>query len=104
MKNSNKLEMQQTILKSNKVLKFLTITLITIAIVTILSSCSQDTSGGNLTDCNCGTVANSTVFNIPENGGVHQFSVVIVKNNCTQVTKQVQKEGNVRPGTQLCNY
>ena len=53
------------------------------------------------TDCNCGTVIESQSFNVL---GQNQFSVIKVKNNCTGIIKQIQRNGVVSIGTNLCNY
>lgn len=52
-------------------------------------------------NCNCGTVIESQSFNVL---GQNQFSVIKVKNNCTGIIKQIQKNGVISVGTNLCNY
>lgn len=69
-------------------------------------SCStEDTSNESSTDCNCGKVTESTSFNVVNGqGGVTVFSVIKIKNNCTDVVTQTQRNGNIAVGSQICNY
>lgn len=92
MKQINKLEMK----------KILT----TILVGVLLFSCtpSESTTPTNTTDCNCGVVVQSMSYNIPDNqGGVITQSTIIVRNNCTQLTKTVSGiSGIVTTGSQWC--
>jgi hypothetical protein len=73
----------------------------------LLFSCtpSEPTPPANTTDCNCGVVVQSVSYNIPDNnGGVLTFSNFIVRNNCTQLTKNVNNvSGVITTGSQWCN-
>jgi hypothetical protein len=73
----------------------------------LLFSCtpSESTPPANTTDCNCGVVVQSVSYNIPDNnGGVLTFSNFIVRNNCTQLTKNVYNvSGVITTGSQWCN-
>ena len=73
-----------------------------------LVGCSTDSTNSNppsTTDCNCGIVVQSMSYNIPDNnGGVLTFSTLIVRNNCTQLTKTVSGvSGVIATGSQWCN-
>ena len=69
-------------------------------------SCStEDNSNDTNTDCNCGKVTESTSFNLVNGqGGVNVFSVIKIKNNCTGVIIQTQRDGNIPVGSQICYY
>jgi uncharacterized protein YkvS len=66
----------------------------------VTASCSQ-LDAPTTTDCKCGTVIESQTFNVL---GSNFFSVVQVKNNCTGIVKQIQKNGVILENTTLCNY
>ena len=79
----------------------------------ILVGCSTDSANvpantnvpNTSTDCNCGVVIQSVSYNIPDNnGGVLTFSNFVVRNNCTQLTKNVNNvSGVITTGSQWCN-
>lgn len=73
--------------------------LLLLLLVTV--SCSQPDAPAPVTDCKCGTVIESVPYNL---FGSSFFSVVTVKNNCTGIMKQIQKNGVILKGTTLCNY
>ena len=64
-----------------------------------LSSCtpSETISEG---DCSCGKVIEASTFQVQGN----HFTVVKVKNNCTGIIMQLQKQGIVTIGTEYCHY
>jgi hypothetical protein len=111
MKQSNREEMERTIKNGKKV--FITIFIIAslIALGAMLFSCTPSDSTHtpnnptNSTNCNCGVVIQSMSYNIPNNnGGVIVQSTIIVRNNCTQITKTVSGiSGVVANGSQWCN-
>jgi hypothetical protein len=70
----------------------------------VTASCSQPDAPAPVTDCKCGTVIESQTYNISGIDGIHYFSVVQVKNNCTGIVKQIQKNGVISKNTTLCNY
>lgn len=74
--------------------------LVLLAIVMISCSTPSEQSETSV-DCKCGVVIDSQSFNVL---GANYFSVIKVKNNCTGVVKQFQKDGVITIGTQLCNY
>jgi hypothetical protein len=92
MKQINKLEMKRVFT--------------TMLLGVLLFSCtpSEPTPPANTTDCNCGVVVQSMSYNIPDNqGGVIVQSTIIVRNNCTQLTKTVSGiSGIVATGSQWC--
>jgi len=67
----------------------------------LLAGCSTPDTSSEVVDCKCGTVIESQKFNVL---GSNQFSVIKVKNNCTGIIKQFQKDGVILEGTTLCNY
>jgi len=71
-------------------------------------SCSTDSNTPTEnppTDCNCGQVIQSSPFNIVNGqGGISVFSVIKIKNNCTGEIVQIQRDGNIPVGVQICNY
>jgi hypothetical protein len=73
--------------------------LLLLLLVTV--SCSQPDAPAPVTDCKCGTVIEAQTFNV---FGSSFFSVLTVKNNCTGIMKQIQKNGVILKGTTLCNY
>ena len=73
-------------------------------LVMSLYSCSKNDRIDNTVNCNCGTVEVSNTFNLAVPGGLHQFSVMTVKNNCSGITKQIQRDGLYSVGNQICNY
>ena len=97
MKQINKLEMKRVFT--------------TMLLGVLLFSCTPSdstpvsNSPTNTTDCNCGVVVQSMSYNIPDNnGGVLTFSNFIVRNNCTQLTKNVNNvPGVITTGSQWCN-
>jgi hypothetical protein len=72
--------------------------------VLLLASCSKPEESVPV-DCKCGVVVQSTSFNVINgNGGVTVLSTIIVRNNCTQLTKTVSNiSGTVKNGSQWCN-
>jgi len=81
-------------------------TTVIMSIVMSLFGCTPSDSSipANTTNCNCGVVVQSMSFNIPDNnGGVIVQSTIIVRNNCTQLTKTVSGiSGTVATGAQWC--
>ena len=77
-----------------------------LAMALVSLSCSTDSnSPSNNNDCACGEVTQSASFNVVNGqGGVDVFSVVKIKNNCTQEIRQTQRSGNIPVGSQICNY
>ena len=78
-----------------------------LAVAVMSLSCSTDNNNPseNPTDCNCGVVTESTSFNVVNGqGGVTVFSVIKIKNNCTDAIIQTQRDGNIPVGSQICNY
>jgi hypothetical protein len=72
----------------------------------LIVGCSTDSANTSTeTNCDCGVVVQSTTYNIPDgNGGVITASNFIVRNNCTQLTKNVYNvSGTIVTGTQWCN-
>ena len=67
----------------------------------VFGSCSQPDAPAPVTDCKCGIVIESVPYNL---FGSSFFSVLTVKNNCTGIMKQIQKNGVILKGTTLCNY
>lgn len=75
---------------------------ILVLLAIVMVSCSTPyTESEAPVDCKCGVVVEAQNFNVL---GANQFTVMTVKNNCTGVFKQVQKNGVIAVGTQLCNY
>lgn len=75
---------------------------ILILAMALMSSCSTDETTN--TDCNCGEVIQSTSFNVVNGqGGVYTFSIIKLKNNCTQEIIDAEVNGVVPVGTQYCN-
>ena len=83
-------------------------TILILALAVMSISCStEDTSIQDpiLTNCDCGQVIQSTSFNVVNGqGGVNVFSVIKIKNNCTDAIIQTQRNGNIPVGSQICNY
>jgi len=83
-------------------------TTVIMSIVMSLFGCtpsdSTPSTPNTSTNCNCGVVVQSMSFNIPDNhGGVIVQSTIIVRNNCTQLTKTVSGiSGTVTTGAQWC--
>ena len=77
-----------------------------LAVAMVSLSCStEDSSSENNNNCDCGVVTESTSFNVVNGqGGVSVFSVIKVKNNCTGAIVQIQRDGNIPVGSQICNY
>ena len=79
-----------------------------LALAVMSISCSTgDTPSQDpiLTNCDCGQVIQSTSFNLVNGqGGVNVFSVIKIKNNCTDAIIQTQRDGNIPVGSQICNY
>jgi hypothetical protein len=81
------------------------ILILVVAIVSLSCSTDNNNSSENPTDCNCGVVTESTSFNVVNGqGGVNVFSVIKIKNNCTDAIIQTQRDGNIPVGSQICNY
>lgn len=79
-------------------------TIMILAMALMSFSCSTDDATTTNTDCNCGEVIQSTSFNVVNGqGGVNVFSVVRIKNNCTDDITQTQVDGTVNVGSQICN-
>jgi hypothetical protein len=76
---------------------------IIIILALALASCSTD-SGSATADCRCGVAVESSSFNVAGPNGVVTFTVLTMKNNCTGVFKQIQRDGTIPNGTQLCDY
>jgi thioredoxin-related protein len=76
-----------------------------VALSISLLSCTSDDSATSTLDCKCGVVVQSTSFNVINgNGGVTVLSTIIVRNNCTELTKTVSGiSGTVAKGSQWCN-
>lgn len=106
MKQINRLEMERANKNAKRVFGTLLVTIVLISLGMLLFSCtpSESNSSADTTNCNCGVVVQSMSFNIPDNnGGVIVQSTIIVRNNCTQVTKTVSGiSGTVATGTQWC--
>ncbi len=82
-----------------------TIMILSMAIMLLSCTPGDDNSSQNNLDCSCGEVIQSASFNVVNGqGGVDTFSVVKIKNNCTQEITQTQRNGNIAVGTQICNY
>lgn len=65
-------------------------------------SCSTEDETTN--NCNCGEVIQSTSFNVVNGqGGVDVFSIVRIQNNCTDEISQMQLDGTVNVGNEICN-
>jgi len=83
-------------------------TILILALAVMAISCSTGDSplqDSNLTNCDCGQVIQSTSFNVVNGqGGVSVFSVIKIKNNCTDAIIQTQRNGNIPVGSQICNY
>ena len=78
---------------------------ILVLLAIVMVSCSTpSTQNEQAQDCKCGSVVSSSSFNVAGTNGLHQFSVITVKNNCTGVTKQIQRDGVINVGNQICNY
>ena len=74
-----------------------------LAVAVMSLSCS--TEDNTPPNCNCGEVTESTSFNVVNGqGGVTVFSVIKIKNNCTDAIIQTQRDGNIPVGSQICNY
>lgn len=81
-----------------------TILILAMAIMSFSCTTDSNTTPSN-TDCSCGQVIQSDNFNVVNGqGGVDVFSVVKIKNNCTQEIRQTQRSGNILVGSQICNY
>lgn len=79
-------------------------TIIILAMAAMSFSCSTDEQKTTSTDCDCGQVIQSTSFNVVDgSGGVNTFSVIKVKNNCTEEVTQTQVNGTINVGNQYCN-
>jgi len=79
-------------------------TIMILAMAVMSFSCSTEEQTTSNTDCNCGEVIQSTSFNvINQQGGVNVFSVIKVKNNCTDEITQTQVTGTLSVGNQYCN-
>lgn len=77
-------------------------TILILAMALMSFSCSTEES--TTSDCNCGEVIQSTSFNLVNGqGGVDVFSVVKIKNNCTDEIVQTQLDGSIPVGSQICN-
>ena len=82
-------------------------TILILALAVMSISCSTEDTIQNpiLTNCDCGQVIQSTSFNVVNGqGGVNVFSVIKIKNNCTDAIIQTQRNGNIPVGSQICNY
>jgi hypothetical protein len=83
---------------------------ILILAIALFASCTPEatptpTGTNNNIDCLCGVVVESSSFNVVNpNGGITQFSALTMKRNCTGVFNQIQRNGVIRVGTQICNY
>ena len=64
-----------------------------------LSSCtpSETISEG---DCSCGKVIQASTFQVQGN----HFTVVKIRNYCTGIETQLQKQGIVTVGKEYCHY
>jgi hypothetical protein len=106
MKQINRLEMERANKNAKKVFGTLLVTIVLISLGMLLFSCtpSESSTSADTTNCNCGVVVQSMSFNIPDNnGGVIVQSTIIVRNNCTQLTKTVSGiSGTVATGAQWC--
>jgi hypothetical protein len=83
-----------------------TILILALAVMSISCSTGDDNNTNETnTDCNCGKVTESSSFNVVNGqGGVSVFSVIKIKNNCTGSVVQIQRNGNIPVGSQICNY
>jgi hypothetical protein len=78
------------------------ITILALALISL--SCSTDETTTTNTNCNCGEVIQSSNFNVVNGqGGVSVYSVIKVKNNCTDVITQSQIDYALSVGSQYCN-
>lgn len=78
--------------------------IIILAMALMSFSCSTEEATNNNTDCDCGVVTFSQSFNVINgSGGVNTFSVIKVKNNCTEQITQTQVNGTINVGSQYCN-
>jgi len=77
-------------------------TIIILAMALMSFSCSTEDETTN--DCNCGQVIQSTSFNVVNGeGGVDVFSIVKIKNNCSDEVVQTQLDGSIPVGSEICN-
>jgi len=82
-----------------------TILILALAVMSISCSTEDTIEDTSLTNCDCGQVIQSTSFNVVNGqGGVNVFSVIKIKNNCTDAIIQTQRNGNIPVGSQICNY
>ena len=77
-------------------------TIMILAMAVMSFSCSTEDETTN--DCNCGQVIQSTSFNVVNGeGGVDVFSIVKIKNNCSDEVVQTQLDGSIPVGSEICN-
>jgi hypothetical protein len=77
-------------------------TIIILAMALMSFSCSTEDETTN--DCNCGQVIQSTSFNVVNGeGGVDVFSIVKIKNNCSDEVVQTQLDGSIPVGSEICD-
>ena len=104
MKQENREEMERIVKNGQKVFGTILVIIVLMVLGVLLFSCSKDNRIDNTVNCNCGTVEVSNTFNLAVPGGIHQFSVMTVKNNCSGITKQIQRDGLYSVDDQICNY
>jgi hypothetical protein len=79
-------------------------TIMILAMAAMSFSCSTEEQQTNNSNCDCGEVIQSTSFNVVDgSGGVNVFSVVKIKNYCTEIITQTQLQGNIPLGSEICN-
>jgi hypothetical protein len=106
MKELNKEKVERTIKNGEKAFVTLLVVVVLMILNVLLFSCTpSETTSDTSTNCDCGVVVQSMSYNIPDNnGGVIVQSTIIVRNNCTQLTKTVNGvSGVVVNGSQWCN-
>lgn len=97
---------ERAIKNGQRVFGTILVTAVIMSVVMSLFGCTPaDSTPSTSTDCNCGVVVQTMSYNIPDNhGGVIVQSTIIVRNNCTQLTKTVSGiSGVVANGIQWCN-
>ncbi len=73
--------------------------LIALAFGLMSSTCEPEEMPQEEVDCNCGIIIEKVFFGFPNN-----FTILKVKNNCTNEVQQIELDGNIgNVNEQYCN-
>jgi hypothetical protein len=73
--------------------------LIALAFGLMSATCEPEEMPQETTDCNCGVIIEKAFFGFPNN-----FTILKVKNNCTNEVQQIELDGNIgNVNEQYCN-